>query len=188
MADPTRVKNFDPDPSLVTLDTLPFVTPPYLLFLPQFGDIVGIPCIIYWHRKTVICHLSWNIANFLLYQLFCVTLNKPQGLSYDTVGLDLQVPVFGHGQLYVGFSQSKQSQKIKVKLEKNKFIYQEYLWFGFEIGKFPLITLNFSNFYPLGKKKSLRVGSESTRVEGGSASYLLRVKSKLGSCRVRAHL
>jgi len=31
-------------------------------------------------------------------------------------------------------------------------------------------------------------GSESTRVEGGSASYLLRVKSKLGSGRVRAHL
>jgi len=37
------------------------------------------------------------------------------------------------------------------------------------------------NFFPSGPKKSLRVGSESTRVKGGSASYLLQVKNKLGS-------
>jgi len=36
-------------------------------------------------------------------------------------------------------------------------------------------------FFPSGRKKSLRVGSKSTRVKGGSASYLLRVKSKLES-------
>jgi len=43
-----------------------------------------------------------------------------------------------------------------------------------------------ANFLWLGsdKKKSLRVRSESTQVRGGSASYLLRVKSKLGSGRV----
>jgi len=46
--------------------------------------------------------------------------------------------------------------------------------------KFPLKTSNFSIFFSLGQKKSLRVRSESTQVEGGSASYLLRVKSKLG--------
>jgi len=40
---------------------------------------------------------------------------------------------------------------------------------------------NFSIFCPLGQKKSLRVGSDSTRVKPGSASYLLQVKSKLGS-------
>jgi len=43
-------------------------------------------------------------------------------------------------------------------------------------------------FFSLGSKKSLRVGSESTQVEGGLASYLLLVKSKLGSGRVRAHV
>jgi len=47
---------------------------------------------------------------------------------------------------------------------------------------------NFSIFCPSGQKKSLQVGSESTQVGGGSASYLLRVKSKLGSGLVRAHL
>jgi len=60
-----------------------------------------------------------------------------------------------------------------------------HLWFGFEFGKFSQKT---SNFLPSGQKKSLRVGSERTRVEGGSVSYLLRVKSKLGSGRVRPHL
>jgi len=40
---------------------------------------------------------------------------------------------------------------------------------------------NFSTFFPSDQKKSLRVGSENTRVEGGLASYLLRVLSKLGS-------
>jgi len=39
----------------------------------------------------------------------------------------------------------------------------------------------FSIFFSLGQKKLLRVGSESTWVKAGLASYLLRVKSKLGS-------
>jgi len=49
------------------------------------------------------------------------------------------------------------------------------------ISKISPKTVKFSNFFPLDKKKLLRVGSESTRVEAGSASYLLQVKSKLGS-------
>jgi len=47
-----------------------------------------------------------------------------------------------------------------------------------------LKNVKFFNFFTLGQKKLLRVGSESTWVEAGSASYLLRVKSKLGSGRV----
>jgi len=43
-----------------------------------------------------------------------------------------------------------------------------HLWFGFEFRKFPLKTSDFSIF-SLRVKKNL-VGSESTRVEGGSAS------------------
>jgi len=53
-----------------------------------------------------------------------------------------------------------------------------HLWFGFEFGKFPLKTSNFSIF-PFGSKKSLWVGSNMG--VGGSASYLLQVKSLLGS-------
>jgi len=56
-----------------------------------------------------------------------------------------------------------------------------HLRFGFEFGKFPLKMSNFSIFFPLGQKKSLRVGKY--RVEGGSATYLQWVKSKFGSCK-----
>jgi len=42
-------------------------------------------------------------------------------------------------------------------------------------------NVKFFNFLLFGSKKLLRVGSESTRVEAGSASYLMRVKSKVGS-------
>jgi len=48
-----------------------------------------------------------------------------------------------------------------------------HLWFGFEFGNFSFAS---------GQKKSLRVGSDSTQVGGGSASYLLWVKtSKVSS-------
>jgi len=49
-----------------------------------------------------------------------------------------------------------------------------HLWFGFEFANFPLKASNFSFF-------SLGVGSKSIRVKGRSASYLLQIKSKLGS-------
>jgi len=49
-------------------------------------------------------------------------------------------------------------------------------------------NVKFFNFFPSGQKKLLRVGSESTWARAGSASYLLRVKSKFGLGWVRAHL
>jgi len=51
---------------------------------------------------------------------------------------------------------------------------------GLNFENFPLKMSNFSIFFSSGQKKSLLVGSESTRVKAGSASYLLRVKSKFG--------
>jgi len=42
-------------------------------------------------------------------------------------------------------------------------------------------NVKFFIFFPSGQKKSLWVGLESTRVKAGLASYLLRVKSKIGS-------
>jgi len=54
-----------------------------------------------------------------------------------------------------------------------------HLWFGF--GKFSLKIPKIFNFFPFGLKKSHRILSKSTRVKDGLASYLLRVKSMLGS-------
>jgi len=52
--------------------------------------------------------------------------------------------------------------------------------------KISLKTSKFSIFSLRIKKN--RFGSESTRVKAGSASYLLRFKSKLGSGQVKVHL
>jgi len=64
-----------------------------------------------------------------------------------------------------------------------------FLWLGsgqpfmvwVRIWKISPKNVNFFNFFPFGSKKLLRVRSESTRVKAGSASYLLQVKSELGS-------
>jgi len=64
-----------------------------------------------------------------------------------------------------------------------------FLWLGsgqpfmvwVRIWKISPKNIKFFNFFPSGQKKFLPVMSESTRVKAGLASYLLRVKSKLGS-------
>ena len=45
---------------------------------------------------------------------FVMTINKAQGQSIYYVGIDLCVPVFSHGQLYVAFSYHTSSDRIKV--------------------------------------------------------------------------
>jgi hypothetical protein len=43
-----------------------------------------------------------------------MTINKLQGQSVVNVGLDLCVPVFSHGQLYVALSRCTSGDRIKV--------------------------------------------------------------------------
>ena len=47
---------------------------------------------------------------------FALTINKAQGQSVKAVGIDLRVPVFSHGQLYVALSRATNSQNISVLL------------------------------------------------------------------------
>ena len=48
-----------------------------------------------------------------------MTINKSQGQSLGTVGLDLRQPVFAHGQLYVALSRGTTWHRIKILLEGN---------------------------------------------------------------------
>jgi len=50
-----------------------------------------------------------------------------------------------------------------------------------QIWKISPKNYNFFNFFLFGSKKSFPVGSKSTQVKNRSASYLLQVKSMLGS-------
>ena len=50
---------------------------------------------------------------------FAMSINKAQGQSVRFVGLDLRVPVFTHGQLYVALSRATSGRRIKVVLGNN---------------------------------------------------------------------
>ena len=47
---------------------------------------------------------------------FVMTINKSQGQSFDTVSVDLQMPVFSHGQFYVAMSRVSDSMGLHVLL------------------------------------------------------------------------
>ena len=51
---------------------------------------------------------------------FAMTINKSQGQSFETVGVDLRLPVFTHGQLYVALSRVTSVTRLSVLLEDNK--------------------------------------------------------------------
>jgi len=94
---------------------------------------------------------------------FYTTLHGPSRKGYGEV--------MGPGQIFVARAGSGQVSHLR---------------FGF--GKFPLKMSNFLLLFPSGQKKSLWVRSKSSRVKGSSNSYLLRVKRKLRSGQVKAHL
>ena len=63
---------------------------------------------------------------------FAMTINKSQGQSFNFVGVDLRMPVFTHGQLYVALSRVTTVNGISVLLplnqtETNNIIYPEVL-------------------------------------------------------------
>jgi ATP-dependent exoDNAse (exonuclease V) alpha subunit len=47
---------------------------------------------------------------------FAISINKAQGQSVKYVGVDLRVPVFTHGQLYVTLSRATSRSRVKVLL------------------------------------------------------------------------
>ncbi len=49
---------------------------------------------------------------------FAMTINKSQGQSFHTVGLDLRTPVFGHGQFYVGVSRTSSIEGLSILLPR----------------------------------------------------------------------
>jgi hypothetical protein len=47
---------------------------------------------------------------------FALSINKAQGQSVKYVGLDVRVPVFAHGQLYVALSRATSCSRVKILL------------------------------------------------------------------------
>ena len=62
---------------------------------------------------------------------FSMTINKSQGQSLGTVGIDLRYPVFSHGQFYVGMSRGTNWGRVHVLLlegrKTSNIVYKEVL-------------------------------------------------------------
>jgi ATP-dependent exoDNAse (exonuclease V) alpha subunit len=54
---------------------------------------------------------------FPLIPSFAMTINKSQGQSFLHVGIDLNEPLFSHGQLYVALSRCKEEKNLKIRVE-----------------------------------------------------------------------
>jgi hypothetical protein len=98
------------------------------------GDMVLIPRISLTPSNTTDFSFKFCRRQFPTRLAFALTVNKAQGQSVKFVGLDLRVPVFSHGQLYVAFSRATSGQRIRVLLpdsslasETTNVVYPEVL-------------------------------------------------------------
>ena len=64
-------------------------------------------------------HFTLRWCQFPIAFAFAITINKSQGQTVDHVGIDLRVPSFSHGQLYVGCSRTTTRQGLKLPLPPN---------------------------------------------------------------------
>jgi hypothetical protein len=64
-------------------------------------------------------HIPLSHRQFPVRLAFVMTINKSQGQSVTHVGLDLRVPVFSHGQLYVALSRCTSGNRIKALFPAN---------------------------------------------------------------------
>ena len=77
------------------------------------GKVVLIPRITLYSRKEDIGFIL-SRRQFPVRLAFAMTINKSQGQSVAHVGVDLRVPAFAHGQLYVAMSRVTSASGIKV--------------------------------------------------------------------------
>jgi hypothetical protein len=79
------------------------------------GKIVLIPRIILQPNAETL-PIPLKRRQFPIRLAFAMTINKSQGQSVKYVGINLQTPVFSHGQLYVALSRCTSGQRIRVLL------------------------------------------------------------------------
>jgi len=80
------------------------------------GQIALIPRITLIPQVTTDFAFKFRRRQFPVRLAFALTINKSQGQSVAYVGLDLRLPVFAHGQLYVALSRATASDRVKILL------------------------------------------------------------------------
>ncbi|XP_055871668.1 uncharacterized protein LOC129923663 [Biomphalaria glabrata] len=88
----------------------------------HFGKAVHIPRITLDSSKGKLgCTMQRH--QFPVTPAFAMTVHKSQGQTFQFVGVDLRVPVFMHGMLYVAFSRVKRQSCLKVLLPRDNANY-----------------------------------------------------------------
>lgn len=80
------------------------------------GDLALIPRIALNPTDTGEYTFKFRRRQFPVRLAFGMSINKAEGQSVKFVGIDLRVPVFAHGQLYVGLSRATSRRRVKVLL------------------------------------------------------------------------
>jgi len=81
------------------------------------GEITLIPCITLTPTSsTADVTFKFKRRQFPVWLAFALSINKAQGQSVQYVGIDVRIPVFMHGQLYVTLSRATASHNIRVLL------------------------------------------------------------------------
>ena len=113
------LRNLDPENGLcngtrmIIVNIRPRILECRILGGSHAGQTVFIPRITL-QPSTEECPIPFSRRQFPIRLAFAMTINKAQGQSVQYIGLDLRIPVFSHGQLYVALSRCTSATNIKV--------------------------------------------------------------------------
>ena len=82
------------------------------------GEIVNLPRIDL-APSDVNLPFTLKRRQFPVMPAYAMTINKSQGQSFECVGVQLNEPVFAHGQLYVAVSRCKNADQLKILIKNN---------------------------------------------------------------------
>ncbi|XP_052189987.1 uncharacterized protein LOC127799809 [Diospyros lotus] len=89
-----------------------------ILTREKFGNLAFIPRISLAPSSSEM-PFQMTRRQFPVRLAFALTINKSQGQSVKFVGVDLRIPVFSHGQLYVALSRCTSFDRISILLPKD---------------------------------------------------------------------
>jgi ATP-dependent DNA helicase PIF1 len=97
----TRVRILSIGERCIRVET--FATPKRNICIPRINFVFGLP----WGHSFKISR-----KQFPLRLAYSMTFNKAQGQEFSKVALDVRVPIFSHGFLYVGLSRIRNVEDI----------------------------------------------------------------------------
>lgn len=115
------LRNLDPPKlcngtRLIIKKMLNYIIEATIITGPYSGENVLIPRIPLKSNDSII---EFNRLQFPIKLALAMTINKSQGQSFNTVGIDIQQEVFSHGQLYVAMSRVTDPSNLYILTNQN---------------------------------------------------------------------